>query len=496
MMTSTVLAAFAWWAFLICAVYLVALTVLLLAMLVVAVRENRLRADEARLDDFATVRHSPFTIPVSIIAPAYNEEACISASISSLLALDYPEYEVIVVNDGSRDGTFQELRRRFELEPVEVYPADSLPTSEIRQVYRSRQHPRLTVVDKDNGGKADALNCGVNLARFRYVCCVDADTVYYPHALLSGMRHIVQDPQHVVGVTSQIALSRHPERTPRTERLRIDRHPMLVFQTFDYLRAFAAARLAWSRWNYMLCSVGAFAIWRRDIVSELGGFSTSFTCEDIEFTFRVHEHFRSTGTPYAVLSLTDIVGVTEGPQSVGGLVSQRARWQRVIAETVWRYRRMFWNPTYGAVGFAGMTYYVVAEVLAPLFQILAIVAVPAGAVAGVIAWPDFWRVLATVAIVNGMFTIAAMLLQQRAFKTFSAADLRYMIALGPLELLLYRPFIMFAQVKGTIDFLLRDRRWNKFERNPRGGVFSPVSASRGLGLLEQRSLPENALPLQ
>jgi cellulose synthase/poly-beta-1,6-N-acetylglucosamine synthase-like glycosyltransferase len=231
----------------------------------------------------------------------------------------------------------------------------------------------------------------------------------------------------------------------------------------------------------MLCSVGAFAIWRRDVVLELQGFSRSFTCEDIEFTFRVHRHFRKTGTPYCVHSLTDPVGVTEGPQSIRSLVSQRARWQRVIAETVWSYRGMLCNPRYGTVGCVGMPYYVAAEVLAPVFQLLAVIAVPVAAMAGVLRWDDLLRTLAILALGNGIFTSAAILLQERAFRTFSARDLPYMIALGPLELFLYRPFIMFAQVKGTIDFLFGDREWHKFERNPREThVVLPTRATKVL----------------
>ena len=475
-MSTSLLATFAWWSYVASAAYLMTLVGMFAWMLAVATRENRLRAREARLEDFDTLSTSPFTIPVSIIAPAFNEEVCISGSVRSLLALDYPEYEVIVVNDGSRDGTLTELANAFDLEIVEPEARPSLPTSAIRAVYRSRSYPRLTVVDKVNGGKADALNCGINFARFRYICCVDTDTVYYPAALLKGMRLIVQDPATVVGVTSQVALSRHPERTAVSDR-RIDRHPLIAYQTFDYLRAFVAARLAWSAGNYMLCSVGAFAIWRRDVVLELQGFSRSFTCEDIEFTFRVHRHFRETGTPYCVHSLTDPVGVTEGPQSVRSLVSQRARWQRVIAETVWSYRGMLCNPRYGTVGCVGMPYYVAAEVLAPIFQLLAVIAVPVAAMAGVLRWDDFLRTLVILALGNGIFTSAAILLQERAFRTFSARDLPYMIALGPLELFLYRPFIMFAQVKGTIDFLFGDREWHKFERNRRETHVAPPARS-------------------
>lgn len=467
-MSAITLSTLAMWAYIACATYLAVLVVMFSLMLVVATRENRLRAREARIEDFDTLLTSPFTIPVSVIAPAFNEAQCIVGSVRSLLTLEYPEFEVIVVSDGSTDNTLRELQRAFDLYGVQSETARPLTASDTRQVYRSRTQPRLTVVDKVNGGKADALNSGMNHARYRYICCVDADTVYNRRALLTGMRLVVRDPATVVGVTSQVLPSRYPERTENGTRVQLDRHPLVAWQTFDYIRAFVAARLAWSRANYMLCSVGAFAIWRRDVVLELGGFSRSFTCEDIEFTFRVHEHFRSAKIPYAVHSLAEPVGTTEAPQRIRSLVSQRARWQRVITETVWHYRRMLWNPRYGTVGFVGMPYYIAAEVLAPIFQILAVMAVPCAAVAGILQWREFVTVLAILAVGSASFTGAAFLLEERARHTYSARDLAYMIALAPLELFFYRPVIMFAQLKGTIDFLLGDRRWNKFERNDRG----------------------------
>lgn len=481
-MTDISMITLAWWAFAACSVYLGVLVVAYVVTLVIAIRESRLRAREARLEDFDTLVASPFTIPVSIVAPAFNEELCISGSVGSLLALEYPEYEVIVVNDGSTDCTLQELRRAFDLYAVTVDSESPLPASEVRRVFRSHTHPQLTVVDKVNGGKADALNCGINHSRFRYVCCADTDTVYNRRALLTGMRLIVRDPATVVGVTSQVMPSRFPERTKNAEHMTVDSHPLVAWQTFDYVRAFLAARLAWSRGNYMLCSVGAFAIWRRDVLLGLGGFSTSFTCEDIEFTFRVHEHFRSIGQEYMVHSLPEPVAVTEAPQGVRSLVSQRARWQRVIAETVWHYKHMLLNPRYGTVGFVGMPYYLMAEVLAPLFQALAVVAFVFAAAVGILQWELFVRLVAILALGNAIFTIAVFLLEERARRTFRVRDLLYMIALGPLELFFYRPLIMFAQLKGTIDLLRGDKSWDRFERNARAALdpdVSPTDASAG-----------------
>ena len=462
------LPALAWYLFIACLVYLSSIVLIFTSMWVVAVRENRLRGQEGRLEDYATLLSSPFTVPVSIVAPAYNEEVCVAAAVRSLVNLQYPEYEVIVVNDGSTDGTLARLRDEFQLEPTGTFYRKTLPSLDITQIYRSRREPRLVVVDKNNGGKADALNCGINLSRYRYVCCVDGDTVYESDALLKGMRLINHDPAMAIGVTSQISLHRHPEQATRVgNRMRVDRHLLMMFQMFDYLRAFVASRLAWSRGNYMLCAVGAFALWRRDVLVELGGFSKNFTCEDIEFTFRVHEHFRSTGKPYRVYSLAEPVGVTEGPDTIRALVSQRARWQRVITESVWHYRRMLLNRKYGTVGMIGMPYYVLAEVLAPVFQLLALISIPLAASAGLLRIEDVVRILLILAFGGALFTNLALLLQERSTRRFAARDLPYIILLGPFELLLYRPVIFYAQFKGAIDFLRRDRRWNKFQRNRR-----------------------------
>lgn len=456
----------AWWGFLACLGYLVLMGAFTGIMFVVAALENQLRAREDLLEDFETLAASPFTVPVSVLAPAYNEETSVVASVRSLLAQEFPEFEVIVMSDGSGDATLQRLRDAFGLRPIVADVRPLLPAPRIRQLYRSSREPRLVVADMEHGGKAAALNCALNLARYRYICTVDSDTVYHPEALLKGMRLATQDPATVVGVTSRVEVSSQPALSAiQPADARVERHPLLVYQLFDYLRAFVGARLAWSRGNYMLCSVGAFAIWRRDLVLELGGFSPAFTCEDIEFTFRVHEHLRAMGTPYRIHSLSDPVGFTEGPTSVRRLVTQRARWQRVIMETVWHYRHMLFRRRYGTVGFLGLPYYVLGEVCAPFFQALSLLLVPITLATGTMQWPEFVRGIAIIAIASGLFTAAALFIQERTQRQMSTGQLVLMLAMAPLDLVLYRPVIAYAQCQGAVGFLRGDRAWHKYERN-------------------------------
>ena len=198
--------------------------------------------------------------------------------------------------------------------------------------------------------------------------------VFARGSLARAMREIVRDPE-VVGLTSYFENARDPAASlpDGVHFVGPDTRPLFAFQSFDYLRAFFSTRIGWARLNFMLCAAGAFQIWRRDLVEDLRGWSRTFTCEDIEFTFRVHQVLRQRGDRTASRACPDCVGVTEGPDSMRKLVSQRERWQRVILETWWANRRMLLNPRYGTVGMLGMPFYLLSEILAPLFEILAVV---------------------------------------------------------------------------------------------------------------------------
>ena len=454
---------------LVCLGYLLLTNLAYLGLVLVAAIENGVRRHDTVSQAYDVLAASRFTIPVSVIVAAYNEESAISSTVDSLLALDYPEHEVIVVNDGSSDGTLERLRESFQLEPYEIFVRRVFETEDVRAVYRSPDHPNLVVVDKANGGKADALNAGLNVARFRYVCGVDADTVFDREALLKGMRLVVQDPARIIGVTSHLAIAGDPGQVMAVPpgRRSIDRRPLLAYQHLDYLRAFFNNRLAWSRLGFMLCSVGAFQIWRRDVLEEVGGYSREFTCEDIELTFRVHEWFLREGRDYEIHCLPDNVGTTEGPDTVRKLVSQRERWQRVIAETVWHYRGMWFNPRYRSVGLVGAPFYLVTEVLAPAVELLAIISLPLSVALGVFGPVVFLVLCAAIASVNAALTACAILLDDLQSRTYRKLDLAWLLVLAPLDLVLYRPFIVWARLKGSWRFLRGDKAWHKFERNVR-----------------------------
>jgi len=452
-----------------CAVYLCLVYASYLVLMAVGLVEGRRRRRQRRLEDLDAAAASRFFPPVSVVVAAYNEASALPAAVRSLLDLEYPEFEVVVVDDGSTDDTLARLDEVFDLVPVDVSSRDVVATEPVRAFYRSGRDQRLLVAAKTGGGKADALNVGLNLARHRYVCGVDADTVFARDALGATMQAFMRDPGTVVGITSFVEIAEDPGAAlvGGVEYRLPDRRPLLVYQALDYLRAFMNNRVAWSRFDFMLCAVGAFQIWRRDVLDELGGWSRDYTCEDIELTFRVHRHMREQGRPYRVLCLPDRVGVTEGPDTVRKLVAQRERWQRVILETWWSYRTMCFNPRYGSVGLVGMPFYLVSEIVAPVFELLAVWTLVAGAATGLVDWWLAGAVVLAITFVNSLFSTGSLLIADLETGAYRTSALIRVLALMPLEILVYRPIASWARVKGTWRFLRGDKAWHKFERNAR-----------------------------
>ncbi len=451
-----------------CVVYLVFVYGVGFALSIVAFFENRSRIREANAEGWETIGRSRFTIPVSVIAPMHNEEVLGVPAVEALLRLEYPEFEVIIVNDGSTDSTLERLREAFDLQPFERFERRVLPSREVYAVYRSQTDDRLTVIDKEAGGnKADSLNSGINFARFRYVCCVDGDTIYERNALLSSMRLVLRDPARVVGLTSQIVVTTHPELPYKKTPGLIESTLLHNFQHLEYLRSFLNTRLAWSRMNSMVCTSGAFMLYRRDVLEEVGGYSPDFSCEDIELTFRVHEHFLRLGRPYRILSMPEPVARTEGPDRIRSLTSQRARWQRVMLETAWHYRRMAFNPRYGPFGMVAFPFCILSEVLAPFVELIALATLAVAALLGEVNWAEYGLVVGVMSLAIATLTVSAIRLEDAGTRSYRFADLVWLIVLSPLELIVYRPILFWAHLRGAFGFFRGDKRWERFDRNLR-----------------------------
>lgn len=447
-------------------VYFAALNVIYLAFTAIAWRSlvRHLRARGHAPDD--EVFASPVTPPVSVLVPAYNEDTTIVESVYSLLALRYPEHEVIVVNDGSSDNTVARLRETFDLVPVRKALRVLLPTAPIRAVYVSRRHRNLWVVDKENGGKADALNAGVNASRYPYVCAIDADAILEEDALLRVARPIIEEPEIVVATGGIVRIANGCQiRGGRVLDVRLPHSRLAVLQVLEYFRAFLIGRVGWSRLNALLIISGAFGLFRRSLVETVGGFSVDTVGEDMELVVRLHRHLRERDEPYRIEFVPDPVCWTEAPETMRQLSRQRRRWHRGLGETLWRHRRVAGNGRYGALGAAAVPYFLLFEFLGPLVELLGVPAIIVWWIFGELS-PVFLVGFFVVAILLGvLLSLAALVLEEHSFRRHrSGRDVARLVGFSLVENLGYRQLLSFWRFQAFFDLARGRGDWGEMHR--------------------------------
>jgi cellulose synthase/poly-beta-1,6-N-acetylglucosamine synthase-like glycosyltransferase len=399
-------------------VYFVVLNGLYLFLTAVAWQDMGSEVRARRYLALDEVLRSPLTPGISVLVPAFNEEAVIVESVRSLLGLRYPAHEV-VVSDGSSDGTIDALEAAFDLAPVRKAVRDGIPTAAIRKAYVSRRNRSLVVLDKENGGRADALNAGVNVARHPYVCVIDADSLLEDEALLRVAKPILDDPELLAatGGTVRIANGCRVDHG-RVVEVRLPRSRLATVQVLEYLRAFLVARVGWSRFNALGIISGAFGLFHRSLIMAVCGFWTRTVGEDFELTLRLHRYLRERGEPYRIAFVPDPVCWTQAPEQFATLGRQRRRWQRGLWEGLRRQRRMIANVRYGVVGLVALPYFAVFEFLSPVFALLGLVVTLLWWLLGGLSTVYF---LAFVAVSIGLglvLTTAALALEEFSYRRY------------------------------------------------------------------------------
>lgn len=446
-------------------IYIIAINLQYTILLVLSFFASWFRLREAEITDFSHIESSHLTPPVSIVIPAHNEERVVADSVATALRLRYPEFEVIVVNDGSKDRTLRRLIETFELRRSDASFRAVLPTAPLRRVYRSPLHPNLTVVDKENGGKADALNAGVNLARYRYICNTDADTVFEKDALLRIVRPVLVDPRRVVALGGQVRVGNgfRIEDGEIVER-HLPRTLLPKLQLVEYLRTFLGNRVGWSSINAMMLISGAFGLWRRDILVSVGGFSTQMTGEDLELTLRLHRVLRKRGEDFRILSLPDPVCWTEVPSDLATFARQRNRWHRVLLESFAAHREMMLNPFFGTAGLLGMPYYFFFEILGPFMEVFSYLAVAAAFAAGKIDDSTLVLFLALSVGYTTILNMLAIVIEDFHYGTYRLAEVVQLMAVGLIDNLGYRQITMAIRVWATFDWFGNVKTWGAMNR--------------------------------
>lgn len=408
---------------------------------------------------------SAVTPRVSVLAPAYNEAATLAASLRSLLTLRYPNLEVVLINDGSSDLTLDVLRQEFDLSPVHPVFRRQIETKPVRGLYRSARHPSLVVVDKENGGKADSLNAGLNLATGELVCAMDADTLIEPDAFLRIVGPFLDDDDTIaVGATIRV-VNGSRVRHGRVTEVRAPRGALALIQTVEYMRAFLFGRLGWNRLGGNLIVSGAFGMFRRDAMISIGGYRHDTVGEDMELVARLRSLGPRPGTAAGIRFVPDPIAWTEVPESLAVLGRQRDRWQRGLADVLWRHRAMLLNARYRALGMFVYPSFLVVELFGPVLEVLGLASL---VLALALHRIDGTFALLFLLVAYGwglLLSISAVLLHQlNAHRPYPARDLPLLVAAATVENLGYRQLTLLWRLRGLWKYLRGRRDWGVMTR--------------------------------
>jgi len=410
--------------------------------------------------------YSHLQMPVSLVVPAYNEGATIATSIRALLQLRYQHFEVIVVNDGSKDETLAVLQKEFELHPFPEAYRVQIRTQPVRGIYRSLKHPNLRVIDKENGGKADTINAGINAARYPLFYAGDADSVLEPNSLARVVRPFLEDPHMVAcGGTVRI-INGCTVRGGVIEQVRLPRNPLALVQVVEYLRAFLGGRIGSSAVNGMLIVFGAFGVFHRETVVAVDGFRAEAIGEDMELIVRLHRKLSEQGRRYRIAFIPDPVCWTEVPEDLGTLARQRRRWHRGLAESLWSNRGLCFAKHSGTAGWLAFPYFVLFELLSPVVEIGGLLFMALAFALGIMSSTSFLAFLAAAFALGVMLSTTALLLEELSFHTYpKASHLSVLFAVAVVENFGYRQITSFWRLQALIGWLAgRPIEWGMMKR--------------------------------
>lgn len=454
--------------------YFVTLQGCYLGLLAIGVFRVVRRSRESRFTDLGRIAESDLTVPVSVIIPSFDEAESVLDTVRSALRARFPKLEVIVVDDGSTDETLERLQADFDLVPRRSEPLGVIETAAIRSTWRSRKDDRLWVIHKENGGKADAVNAGVNLAHYRYVLLTDADCVFEPDGILRMIRPINFDPARVVGLGATIrCLNGCEVEDGRVRSCTLPGRWVERFQLLEYSTIFLSQRLGWAGLNAVPVISGAAGLWRKDSIREIGGFSAETTHEDLDTTLRLHRHFREADEDYRIDYLPGTAARTEAPHSWSGLYRQRKRWQRTLYESTWRHRRMLLNTRYGTVGTLLMPYLVVYEAVGPLVEVAAWVLTGVVLATGLVAPGLLAAFLLTAAGLVAALRLTSLLIDLIYYEDRSLADVARLTITSLGEFWTYRPFVLVARLHAFVEFLQGRTGHERAERSTDGAAPKP-----------------------
>lgn len=422
-------------------------------------RLNREELDEDYIN-------SQYSKPVSVLIPAFNEEKGIIDSVHSLLSLRYPETEIIIINDGSTDDTQRIIVEQFRMKRVRRVVRKLVETKEIKDIYLSEIHPNLLLVEKVNGGKADALNAGINVSKYPYLCSVDGDSILDERSLLRVMKPIIMSNGEVVAAGGNVRIVNGSDiMLGSVFERNLARNHLIAMQVVEYLRAFLFGRIALSQFNLVLIISGAFSVFSKKWAVEAGGYTTATIGEDMELVVKMHRLLRERKMKKRIEFVPDPVCWTEAPQTVDELRKQRRRWHQGLIESLWKHKTMTLNPKYGKIGMISFPYFWLIECLGPLVELGGYLYIIFAFFWGGIHFEIALLLVLLFILYGSILSAASVLLEAWSMDTYpKPRELFRLLVLALTEIFWYRPLTLLWRLEGLFRFLFGAKDWGNMKR--------------------------------
>ena len=406
------------------------------------------------------------TLPVSILMPAHNEEKVIIHTVKSALSINYPCFDVIVINDGSTDKTLENLIDVFRLRKVDNVYRKILNTKPVHGFYYNADIPNLLVIDKERGGKADALNCGICTSRSPYVCTSDADSILEEDALIRIITPVLESNVPIVACGGVIRVLNGARLVDgKVKAIELPKSNLALFQIVEYLRAFLFGRIGWDSMNSLLILSGAFSLFNKAAVIDVGGFKVGNITEDMEIIINLHKYYHRQKKPYRIKFIPDPICWTEVPEELGMLGRQRRRWHLGLMQSILMHKSMMFNPRYGAKGLFLFPYYLIFELLGPFVEVLGYITIPISYFVGLLSF-KFLLLFLGLAIFYGIFlSVVGIFLEEITYRRYPKwSQLFKLLIYGALENFGYRQINSFWRFQAIFLYIFGIHKWEYVEK--------------------------------
>jgi len=421
--------------------------------------------------NYKEILSSTISPSISIIAPAYNESLNIIENVRSLLSSHYVNYDVIIVNDGSKDDSLEKLIKAYDLVPADFLINEQIPTKPLRKgIYKSTNpaFEKLMVVDKENGGKADALNMGLNISSNKYVACIDVDCLLLENALQKMVKPFIEVTEETVIATGGVIRIANSCIIKNGKLLDVNLPKKLIekAQILEYLRAFLLGRMAWSRLNGLLVISGAFGLFNKKIAIEVGGYDTKTVGEDMEIIVRMRRHMEEINEKYRVAYIPDPLCWTEAPDNYKTFISQRNRWTRGTIETLRKHRKIGFNSKYKSLGMLSYPYWLFFERLAPVIEVIGIIYFGILIALNEVRWDYAVAFIILAYLFTVLFSVVAIFSEELTYHQYKKKGTGFkLLQISVLEPFVLHPFILYAAIRGNIDYYFnKKKRWGEMTR--------------------------------